>query len=127
MELSILLFRLFGFLWVIIGGAYIFRHEHIRATLQDFYKNYALITIVGILNIVLGLLIALNFTHWEFNAKGFITLIAYLMILKGILHLYYPAWGKAMAESISRKNKLSLIGAIFILVGLWLLYEGFYY
>lgn len=126
MELSILLFRLFGFLWVIIGGAYILRHEHIRATLQDFYRNYALITIIGILNIVLGLLVALNFTHWEFSARGFITLLAYLMILKGIVHLYYPEWGKSMAEYISRKNHFNIVGVIFIAFGLWLLYNGYY-
>lgn len=126
MELSILLFRLFGFLWVIIGGAYILRHDHIRKTMEDFYRNHALITIVGILNIVLGLLIALNFTYWEFSASGLITLIAYLMILKGILHLYIPEWGERWVRKITKKNSLFVIGALLVLAGLWLLYTGFY-
>lgn len=126
MELSILLFRLFGFLWVIIGAAYILRHEQIRATMQDFYKNYALIMVIAFINLLLGLLVALNFSHWELNARGFITLIAYLMILKGIMHLYFPEWGRKIISYFNDKNTIVITGVIVTLLGLWLLYEGYY-
>lgn len=126
MEVSLFLAKLMGIYLLIIGLAYFIKREFLRVVLEDFYKSPALIALGSIFNIILGLLIILNHNIWEFSWKIMITIIGYLSLVKGILHLYFPQVARTIASVFIRKDIFVYSGVISLALGVYLLYHGFF-
>ncbi|NGX42878.1 MAG: hypothetical protein K940chlam7_01166 [Chlamydiae bacterium] len=126
MDVSIFLARLFGLYLTIIAFVYFFRKTFLREVLRDFYNNSALVVVTSIINLFIGLLIILNHNIWEYSWRVVITLIGYLSLLKGILNLFAPEYGKKMAAKVMEGNILMYSGVISLALGLYLLYYGFF-
>jgi hypothetical protein len=125
MDLSIFLFRFFGFYFFLVGGAFMIRSSDLRLSLNEFVQNKGLLLFSAIINLLLGLFLVLNYNEWEFTAKGFITAIGWLILIKGIIRLYFPNSGIAFARKMMAGSTPLLIGGIQFLIGVWLLHEGF--
>lgn len=126
MDVSIFLARLFGLYLIIIAFVYFFRKTFLREVFRDFYNNSALVVVTSIINLFIGLLIILNHNIWEYSWRVVITLIGYLSLLKGILNLFAPEYGKKMATKVMEGNILMYSGVISLALGLYLLYHGFF-
>lgn len=124
MGLSIFLAKLIGLYLLIVAAAWIVRKEQVDLSIKEIASSKGLIAFSGVMNIILGLAIAIGHPLWQLNWIGLITLLGYLLIFTGIMRL-------AFTEKV-QKHMLNLINrgywaiiAILIILGGFLTYSGF--
>ena len=61
---------------------WLFRKRQIEAACKDIVASKGLLAVSGEISFIIGLAIAIDHPIWEYNWKGLITLIGYLLILK---------------------------------------------
>lgn len=125
MDLSIFLFRIFGFYFFIVGIACLFKREFFRVAIKDYYNNAGIILTTGLFTLILGLILVLNYNEWEYSAKGVVTLFAWLTVIKGITRLFFPYAGEQLAAKLLGGRFGAILGLLWIVIGVWLLSNGY--
>ncbi len=125
--LSIFLGRFFGLYLIISGFFYLTQGDFIRKAVSEFFKNGALLTISGVINVIVGLLVVLSHNVWMSNWMVIITIIGWLALIKGILRFFFPFSGKKFYEKLCSKNGTVYIGIIALIFGFFLTYKGFFF
>ena len=125
MELSYFLAKFFGVYFLIFALLWILRQEQIKEVAKEIFSKPAMLAVTGIISLMLGVAIAVSHSIWEANWRGVITLLGYLMILKGILRLGFPKKDKALADSMLKGTGYWVSFLIVLILGLYLTYIGF--
>lgn len=125
MDISIFLARIMGLVFVIVGLATFFKREYVREVIKDFIDHSGLMFVSSTFNIILGLLIVLNHNIWELSWKGLITVLGYLILIRGLLHMFVPEWVKRVGRNFLQRDAFVYSGVISFVIGLYLLYHGF--
>lgn len=125
MELSLLLARLFGFYFLIVGCFWILRRNYMPQVFHDYYKSPALVVVTGILSLLIGLLILLVHPVFEWNWRISITLIGILSTFVGLMRLFVRDFGKERAVNLLHAPAYHVLGVVMILIGLFLAYHGY--
>jgi hypothetical protein len=87
MELTILLSKVFGIYFVIVGLFLILRQGHFRSIVVLFVEEPVLRFMMGIIMLIGGLFLVVSHQDWsDFNA-GFISLLGWLVLFKALLYL----------------------------------------
>lgn len=124
MGLSIFLAKLLGIYMLIIAVGWIICKKQLDVSIKGIVSSTDLIAFSGLMNILLGLAIAIGHPIWQFNWIGLITLLGYLMILKGIMRLLFTKTVQKHMLNIINKGYWIII-AILIVLGGFLTYSGF--
>lgn len=126
MSISIFLARVLGLHLIIMGFLYLGRRHFIEKIFSDFFDNNSLIVVTGFLGSIIGLLIVVGHNKWEWNWTLTITLLGYLTLLKALIRLFVPGGGyRTLALKLCRGSAPIFIGIICLIIGLFLVYEGF--
>lgn len=127
MNISFFLARFFGLYFVIVGFFYLSRRRFIKKAVEAFYENSPLLLISGVISLIIGLLLVLTHSVWEFNWRVVITIIGYLTLLKGLSKLFVPMEKekKWILKLVTKDNPI-YIGLICLIIGFFLIYEGFF-
>jgi len=123
---SIFLAKVFGLYLIIMGLFCLIRFDAMKSAADDFMKNRAFSLISGVIALIIGLLIVVAHNVWVWDWPLIITLLGYLSLLKGILRLFFPELETAWAKCYTSITFLVINGIFWILVGLFLTYEGFW-
>jgi len=124
MILSTFLAKLLGLYFIIISLLWIFRHQQLVASCKEMILTKGLLALSGEFSLVFGLVIAIDHTIWEWSWQGLVTLLGYLLILRGILRLAFPAFVKS-AVSKMVKDSCWPIFLVMLAIGVYLAYCGF--
>jgi hypothetical protein len=124
MELSIFLAKLLGIYMLLIAAIWIIWKDRFNESIKEIVESKGLIAFSGTMNILLGLAIAIGHPIWHLNWIGLITLLGYLMIIKGILRLLFADKGKKFLPKILTTGYWPII-AILIILGGFLTVSGF--
>ena len=125
MNVSIFLAQLMGLVLVIVGLATFIKKDFVREAIRDFIDHAGLLFISATFNLILGLLIILTHNVWEVSWRGLITLLGYLILLRGLLHLFAPGWVRRVGRDFIRWDAFIYSGVISLALGIYLLYHGF--
>jgi hypothetical protein len=128
MDLTLLLAKVFGVYFIVIGASVFLKSGSWRKVIDEFSKNTALMHITGMFVLILGLLVVLSHNHWGYNFRGLVTLLGWLTLIKGAGYLLLPSgimagWVKIM----NSRSMLMFWGIVVILIGLYLAGKGFVY
>jgi len=124
MELSMFLAKLLGVYMLIVAVELILRRHEFEGAVRDFAASKGLIVFSGSVSLILGLAVAIGHPIYEFNFRGLITLIGYILILRGIWRMAFPSrLQKRMATCFHQGYRECLI--ILIILGIYLTYTGF--
>jgi hypothetical protein len=124
MELSVFLAKLLGVYMLIVAVELILRRHEFEGAVRDFASSKGLIVFSGSVSLILGLAVAIGHPIYEFNFRGLITLIGYLLILRGIWRMAFPSrLQKRMATCFHQGYRECLI--LLIILGVYLTYTGF--
>ena len=124
MELSIFLAKWLGIYMLILAAIWIVRKEQIDVSFKDIIASKGLIAFSGLMNILFGLAIVIGHPIWQLNWIGLITLLGYLMIIKGIMRLVFVEKEQKYMSRMLDKGYWPMI-AILIILGGFLTYSGF--
>ena len=91
MELSMFLAKLLGIYMLIVAVELIARRHEFEAAVKNFAECKGLIFFSGSVSLILGLAVAIGNPVYELNFRGLITLLGYLLILRGIWRMAFTA------------------------------------
>ena len=124
MMMSAFLAKLLGLYFLIAFFLCAFRKRQVKESWKEIVASKGLLAVSGEISLIFGLVIVLDHSVWELSWRGLVTLMGYLILLKGIMRLAFPAQVKKCATKMNDAGCWVVL--IFLLVvGCYLTYSGF--
>ena len=124
MELSILLGKVMGFYFVVMGLALLFKTKVLQKSMEDYINDAVTALSDGVFIFILGLLIVLNHNVWDNSWRVVVTLVGWFALIKGLIRLWMPkSTMNAIVNTMNNKNIYVIGGLVAILVGVFLLFQ----
>lgn len=124
MEVSLFLAKAIGLFFFISALAIIVCYKTYLEMEEDAIKSPALIYLSGFFILIVGILLTVSHQIWTQDWRVVITIISWLILFKGILRVFFPKMVKKLIEK-KRYPWFLLAEAVSLLVGLYLMYQGF--
>lgn len=126
MDISKFLAKAIGIYFIIICTAFFINMEKFLNLIQTLVNDAPLMFVTGFFTVILGILMVVGHNVWRFNWRVIITIIGWLILLKGASILLYPPYIQTITKIFIENAYFAFIslGTNFI-VGLILLYYGF--
>ena len=96
---AIAIAKVFGPLLIIMGVWNFLYQENTRKIAEAFKKNLAAYYVGGVINLIIGLTIINGASHWSVHLTVLVTILGWVIFLKGLLFFIFPALFKKMANS----------------------------
>ena len=126
MNTSIFLARLIGPFALLLGFGVLFNREAVRAVLDEFIRNRAILFLAGLITFPAGLAIVLTHNVWVADWPVIITIAGWLTALSGAIRLVAPEgairYGRRAYE---RPNGPLFSAAIWLALGAVLTFFGY--
>lgn len=117
--------RVIGPFLAIVSGIIAARSSSMGTILADYFKNTALVWISGGMLLFFGVLIIANHQYWSSPAAIVISLLGWVLALRGVAVLAVPQLMERAATAAMKAMPAVQAGfGVMMLVGLWLAYVG---
>jgi hypothetical protein len=127
MGTSILIARIFGLSYLIIGICFLFNRKGFAKIMEDFGKNAALTFYGGLMALVIGIVIILKHNLWVSDWRVMITIFGWAGLIKGIWLLGFPDSVSGFMKAYKKNKGLMTVHAtVAIILGVVLTYLGFF-
>ena len=120
---SIFFVKFMGYFMFLTGSALFLSKETRTAMLENMKNNESFLIAMGYITLLIGLPFVILHNVWELSVLGLVTLMGWMTLIKGIFFLAKPSIVKK--KELSEKN-LKIRGLIGALIGLGLMYCGYY-
>ena len=124
MELSIFLAKLLGLYLLIMSVAILVNHQPFNKLLNEYIKDLPALFFQSIFALLFGLVLVLSHNLWTGDWRVIITIIGWLVLLKGIVHLFAPQVLIKRAVVLYQAVSPALF-VLTALLGAYLTYIGF--
>ena len=127
MDTSLFLAKLIGPIFVIVGTGLLLNGDRYRAVVDEVMSSHTLLYIFGAVALTGGLAIVLTHNVWVWDWPVIITIVGWLMIVRGSLRILIPQQVEALARKmVARWSEFLLIsGVLVITLGAFLCWKGF--
>jgi hypothetical protein len=125
METSIFLAKVIGLISVISATAVLVRYKRNLALEKDAVANPGVAALAGYAILILGVLLVVSHSVWTLDWRLVITILGWLVLLKGVGRIFFPEAVKNLIEKKQNDRRFMIGEAVMTLVGLYLLYYGF--
>ncbi len=123
MNLSRFLAAVMGWYFIIISLLVLLRYKVFERIARELCHVEAAWTLSGMIILVFGLIIAVSHSLWTPDWRFLVTLIGWILLIKGVSRLYFPTMTKHLTIQWLQRRYLNLISAILSLViGIFLIY-----
>lgn len=126
MDISKFLSKVLGLYLLIISASMYMHMSDIPNLLTGFMTFPSLLLTIGFITLILGLLMVLSHNIWQWSWKVIITILAWIILLKGICIIMFPhiMSGITMFFVLNHYFQYGAYGFDFLL-GAYLTYMGF--
>ena len=125
MEISIFLARVFGLYFVIMALALLVRPQGMNLLIETL-KTTRVIYVSGLFALMLRIPLVIIHNVWDGTWRVVVTLIVWLVLLKGIFRVLFPgkivAWVQGLAANTGLVKALVWL---MLAIGLYLVFVGF--
>lgn len=126
MNLSIFLAKVLGIYFLVVGLAILFNLRRTTSIIYGVIQNPSLQLIFGIVTSTIGILLVVSHNIWIRDWPVIITIIGWLILIKGVLNLISPNIASALARPFIQSRASRTFSALISLaIGLYLCFEGF--
>ena len=122
----ILIARLAGPLFAVIGIGILFNQPIYSAMVAEAVRSPILVYLSGIASLLAGLAILNAYRAWTADWRVIVTVLGWLCIVGGILRIVLPRLTVSLAPKIYSGSAAMLIaGAVVLVLGGYLSFEGY--
>ena len=126
MATSIFLAKLLGPILVLAAVAVYVNRKSLDTIGQEFLRNNALLLLLGFLDFTAGLAIVLTHNVWVADWRVIITLLGWLLLIRGIVRTLIPDQVKPYGVKLMKnQNAVTGVLAVTLVLGLVLSYFGY--
>ena len=126
MENSIFIARILGLYLTIFGLLVLLRPAQFRAIVNAYMESPPIVFLGGIVGLIMGIILVVSHNIWAADWRVVITILSWIILIKGINHLFFPSVPRKMARTLLGSSWILVPGAIDLLLGLFLVYKGFF-
>ena len=116
MDTSILLAKIIGPLFLVVGVGIFINLEHYRRLVVDFGASPLSIYMAGTTALLLGLLIVAYHNVWEWRWPVLITLLGWAVLIKGAVRILAPKLVAERSQRYGRNTNIMMTSAIVLCV-----------
>lgn len=99
---------------------------HAKAVIKDAVSSPAILALSGSLMVIVGATLVLNHNVWTPNWHGVVTLLSWIVLVKGAIRLAFPDVAKDMLNKCAQsKNGLQICAAVTLALAIYLGYHVF--
>lgn len=125
MDLSLFLAKIIGLFLCIVAGALLFNRKSI-VLLFSLYQHPEAVLITGFLDTFIGLALVLTHNIWIMNFQVIITLVGWILLVRGIGRILFPKSVVGMLEKYKKMQSLITVLLVIVFgIGAYLAYMGF--
>ncbi len=126
MDTSKFLARVIGIYMLIISVGFLINIKELTGHVQNMINNPELMFVTGFFTLIIGILLVVSHNIWECNWKVIITIIAWIVLLKGASLVFYPRFLDTITEEFVRNPTMAYVCLIIdLIIALVLIYFGF--
>ena len=126
MQTSIFLARLLGPLLLLTGAGIVLNPKSFRTIAGEVVRSVTLVYLFGFMDLAAGLAIVLTHNVWVASWRVLITLIGWLLLIRGAVRIVTPEIVMGYAAKVIRtKQVIPSAGAVVGVLGLVLCYFGY--
>lgn len=125
MQTSIFLARLLGPLLLILGVSLLVNGRAFRAMAKELVDSALLVTVFGVMDFAAGLAIVLTHNVWVASWRVLVTLIGWLLLIRGAVRILVPDVRRYAAKYIGDRRLYTVSSAVLVILGLVLCYFGY--
>jgi len=126
MQTSIFLAKLIGPILLVAGVAMLVNRKELDALAHEFLRSRAFLVLFGFIDLAAGLAIVLTHNVWIADWRVIITLLGWLLLVRGLVRIFLPDQVKAFATKVLRNaNAVTTSLAVTAALGLVLSYFGY--
>ena len=132
MSLTIFLGQIFGLYLFITSLVMLIKRKFIKKAIEDIAKKPSSMFLIGIMTLILGIICVIIHNIWVPGWEVVITIISWLILLKGLFLLFFPEEAHKMIQSIYKKHKVNIyqnikwFNWICLILGAYLIYMTFF-
>jgi hypothetical protein len=124
---SIFLAKLIGPLALALGLGVLFNRDAVRAVLDEFIRNRAVLFLAGMISFPAGLAVVLTHNVWVAGWPVIITIVGWLTAITGALRLVAPEQAiKFGRRAYEQRNGVLFGGLLWLLIGAVLTFFGYF-
>lgn len=125
--ITMFLATVIGWYLVILGLFTFFQYGQLKSIAADVMGNRGLFFIAAIVTLILGLLMVVSHNLWVMDWPIVITLISWLVLVSGLLRLFYLDTAMKMARGfVEHPVKMKITSFALFLIGIFLLLKVYY-
>ncbi|MAE68809.1 hypothetical protein CL635_03320 [bacterium] len=125
METSIFLAKVIGIYLAIEGLSLLINKKYIVKSVKGLLTSKGTIYVFSFFVLLLGIILVVSHNIWTSDWRGVITVIGWLVLIKGAVNALFPRIGTAAAEKFAPTKWYGITGLFFIVVGAYLAAKGF--
>jgi hypothetical protein len=124
MVLSNFLANIWGLSFIIIALSLLIYQENIKK-IFELAENKTNLFICGVLSLILGIAMVLSHNIWVSNWRIVITLLGWLILVRGIVLLFFPKICLNFLKKIKDNQNIPFALVAVVILGCILIYFGF--
>lgn len=90
MPLTVLLSRVFGIFFVVVGATILLRRHYYIPVYADFVRERLTRAVISLIEFLAGLFLVVMHNEWSSLAAGIISLVGWMALLEGFIYLALP-------------------------------------
>ena len=109
---------------IILGVAILLNIKHYQKLMVNFFKDYPTLMVFSLFEVFIGLLIFTSHRIWT-GWEMLITLYGLGMLLEGSFYLIFPEYMHRFKKKVlSQSTYLGVSSVLFLVIGIYLFYQG---
>jgi len=125
--ITLYLATVLGWYLVIISLFLLWRRDTVSGVIGEIMGQRGLLFILAILTVVIGLLMVVSHNVWVMGWPVVVTLFSWLVLISGLIRLLFPDLAIKMMQGFQRNpNHFIVVGVVFLIIGLFLLFNVYY-
>lgn len=126
MDISKFLGKVMGIYLIIVNLAMLVNMQQFASLISNLNNDAPLMFVSGFIALIVGLLAVVSHNVWQWSWRVIITILAWLILIKGITILFYPSVIRNLSLSFIQ-NQGFAYGTIIVdfVLGITLCYFGF--
>lgn len=126
MDLSLFLAQIVGPTFFVVGLGCLVNMQRMQQLAREMSTMVWMPYVGGFINFVLGLLLVLYHNVWVSSWVVIITVVGWIMLVKGVTLLLIPKQMLALTKPIMSKNAIGVWSVIALVVGVYLSYVAYF-
>ncbi len=122
---TIFLAKILGLFITIIALFLLTRRDLFQHVALQVLNSSALVFISGCFSLLFGLYILLTCNAWKLDYSLIITLLGWLLTLQGFTRIFHPHFCVHIMKLLLEKQRYILIAWVWLVLGLYLSWNGF--